>query len=265
MNVTWISSVNASAFTEGQAIYIEFYRSGDAGSVGSLTSPSITTSITTPSTSFDLINTTATTVNFAGAATSLSIGNVATAGQTVNMFTASTGNSTYNIATGAVGTSTTKTLNIGTGAGTAGTTNINIGGNPAVSTSNITLNGNTTLTPAAAVAATSATTAGYVGIPQNSKSGPYVLAAGDAGEHIYYTATGQTVTIPANSNVAFQIGTTITFITAPSVSLSIAITTDTMYLAGAGTTGTRTLAANGIATAIKTTATTWIISGNGLT
>lgn len=37
-------------------------------------SPSITTSITTASTSFDLVNTTATTVNFAGAATSVNIG-----------------------------------------------------------------------------------------------------------------------------------------------------------------------------------------------
>ena len=40
------------------------------------TSPSITTSITTASTSFDLLNTTATTVNFAGAATAVSIGAV---------------------------------------------------------------------------------------------------------------------------------------------------------------------------------------------
>jgi len=37
-------------------------------------SPAITTSLTTPSTSFDLINTTATTVNFAGAATTLGVG-----------------------------------------------------------------------------------------------------------------------------------------------------------------------------------------------
>ena len=41
------------------------------------TSPAITTSLTTPSTSFDLLNTTATTVNFAGGASSaLNIGNV---------------------------------------------------------------------------------------------------------------------------------------------------------------------------------------------
>ena len=39
----------------------------------------------------------------------------------------------------------------------------------------------------------------------------------------------------------------------------------TMRLAGAGTTGTRTLAANGVATALKITATEWIISGTNLT
>jgi hypothetical protein len=44
------------------------------------TSPAITTSLTTPSTSFDLINTTATTVNFAGAGTAVTIG--ATTGTT---------------------------------------------------------------------------------------------------------------------------------------------------------------------------------------
>lgn len=44
------------------------------------TSPAITTSLTTPSSSFDLINATATTVNFAGAATALAIG--ATTGTT---------------------------------------------------------------------------------------------------------------------------------------------------------------------------------------
>jgi hypothetical protein len=39
------------------------------------TSPAITTSLTTASTIFDLVNTTATTVNFAGAATNLNLGN----------------------------------------------------------------------------------------------------------------------------------------------------------------------------------------------
>jgi hypothetical protein len=47
--------------------------------------------------------------------------------------------------------------------------------------------------------------------------------------------------------------------------VTIAITSDTMRLAGAGTTGSRTLAADGIATAIKIASTEWLISGTGLT
>lgn len=42
--------------------------------VQSMTSPDITTSITTPSTTFSLVNATATTVNFAGAATTMAVG-----------------------------------------------------------------------------------------------------------------------------------------------------------------------------------------------
>jgi len=74
-----------------------------------------------------------------------------------------------------------------------------------------------------------------------------------------------TFTIDSNANVAYDTGTVLTFINMSSSSLSIAITTDTMYLAGTGSTGTRTLAQYGIATAIKMTSTTWLISGNGLT
>jgi len=124
-----------------------------------------------------------------------------------------------------------------------------------------------TITPADAVATTSATTAGFMGMPQNAKTASYTLVASDAGKHIYFSGTtaSQTITIPANGSVGYQIGTTITFINLATVSVSIAITTDTMYLAGPGTTGTRTLAAYGMATAVKITSTSWIISGNGLT
>lgn len=106
---------------------------------------------------------------------------------------------------------------------------------------------------------------GYIGIPQVSTSTGINLTAAHAGKHIYTTTTGQTHTIPANSSVPLEIGTTIVFINAASVSTSIAITSDTLLLAGAGTTGTRTLAEHGMATAIKITDTSWIISGNGLT
>jgi hypothetical protein len=65
------------------------------GNVVLATSPSITTSLTTASTSFDLINTTATTVNFAKAATALSIG-ASTGTTTVNNDLTVTGNLTVN-------------------------------------------------------------------------------------------------------------------------------------------------------------------------
>ena len=116
-----------------------------------------------------------------------------------------------------------------------------------------------------ATVATASNGVGYMGLPQNTTTtGAYTIVAGDAGKHIYASAT-RTVTIPANSALALPIGTTLTFIAGAGATMTIAITTDTMYLAGAGTTGSRTLAAHGIATAVKTTATTWIISGNGLT
>jgi hypothetical protein len=62
------------------------------------------------------------------------------------------------------------------------------------------------------------------------------------------------------------LGTAITFVNQVSAgTLTIAITTDTMYLAGDGSTGSRTLTPPGIATALKIATTQWIISGAGLT
>jgi hypothetical protein len=110
---------------------------------------------------------------------------------------------------------------------------------------------------------------GFKTIPQESKSAAYTLALTDSGKHILHPSadtTARTFTIPANGSVAFPIGTAVTFINQNGAGVvTIAITTDTMRLAGAGTTGSRTLAANGVATAIKITSTEWIISGTGLT
>lgn len=106
-------------------------------------------------------------------------------------------------------------------------------------------------------------------IPQNSQSTAYTLVLSDAGKHILHPSadtTARIMTIPANSSVPFPIGTAVTFVNQNGAgAMTIAITTDTMRLAGAGTTGSRTLAANGVATAIKLTSTEWIISGVGLT
>jgi len=109
---------------------------------------------------------------------------------------------------------------------------------------------------------------GFRNIPQNSQSAAYTLVLADAGKHIFHPsgdANARTYTIPANSSVAYPIGTAITFINMTSQVVTIAITTDTMYLSSAGTTGSRTLAQYGSATAIKITSTNWLISGSGLT
>jgi hypothetical protein len=109
----------------------------------------------------------------------------------------------------------------------------------------------------------------FSNIPQSSKSAAYTLVLSDAQKHIFHPAADTTAriwTIPANSSVAFPIGTAVTFVNQNSGGvITIAITTDTLRLAGAGTTGSRSLAANGIATALKVTSTEWIISGSGLT
>jgi hypothetical protein len=109
---------------------------------------------------------------------------------------------------------------------------------------------------------------GYRNIPQNSQSANYTLVLADSGDHIFHPSAdnnARTFTIPANSSVAFPIGTAVTFINMAVANVTIAITTDTMYLSSAGTTGSRTLARYGSATAIKIASTEWLISGSGLT
>ena len=109
---------------------------------------------------------------------------------------------------------------------------------------------------------------GFRNIPQNSQSAAYTLVLADSGKHIFHPssdANARTYTIPDNGSVAYPIGTAITFVNMTSQVVTIAITTDTMYLSPAGTTGSRSLAQYGSATAIKMTSTTWLISGSGLT
>lgn len=109
---------------------------------------------------------------------------------------------------------------------------------------------------------------GFRNLPINSQSAAYTLVLADSGKAILHPSTdanARTFTIPANASVPYPLGTALTFINMTVQNVSIAITSDTMYQAGSGATGTRTLAQYGQATAVKLTSTTWIISGNGLT
>lgn len=109
----------------------------------------------------------------------------------------------------------------------------------------------------------------YLNIPQNSQSANYTLVLADSWKHIYHPSsdtTARTITIDSNANVAYPIWTAITFINDTSAwVMTIAITSDTLVLAWAWTTWSRTLAANWVATAIKVSSTRWIISWIWLT
>lgn len=109
----------------------------------------------------------------------------------------------------------------------------------------------------------SASTLGYRGLPTKQTGGGLTLALTDAGGVIRLTSGN--LTIPANASIAFPVGTTIVVANRSGAARTIAITTDTLYLAGVGTTGTRTLADFGVATLIKDTSTQWLISGTGVT
>lgn len=109
-------------------------------------------------------------------------------------------------------------------------------------------------------------------MPQNIQTSNYTTVLGDQGYHILYpgtmgtAGTGRTWTI--NGTCGYSTGGDITFINEGSGSagtLSILLSTGTMILMGSGTTGTRSLAPYGIATAVKIGDTKWVIAGINLT
>ena len=114
-----------------------------------------------------------------------------------------------------------------------------------------------------ATASSAANSIGYLGMPQNSQNTDYTLAFSDQGGQVYMAASGN-VTIPDNATVAFPVGATVALIAGPGSSVNVNITSDTLYLGWVGSTGTRMLGQYGMATVVKVAATTWYISGTGL-
>ena len=152
-------------------------------------------------------------------------------------------------------------VNGGTGATTAAAARTNLGAAASGANADI-----TSLRQDVALVATGAVgtdSIGYRGAPQNAQTAAYQLALTDNGKHISITTGG--ITIPANSAAAFPIGATVVIFNNSGSSQSIAITTDTLRQAGTTNTGARTLANYGLATCVKVAATTWVITGAGLT
>jgi hypothetical protein len=170
------------------------------------------------------------------------------------------------IATTQAVTATTQ-AGIATAAADTATTQAGIattGANTSTTQAGIATTGAGTATTQAGIA----TAAAAKDIGQIVQSASYTLTLTDGGKHIYHPSSdtaGRTWTVPDNASVAFSIGTAITIVNATGAGLvTIAITSDTMYLSGSGETGSRLLEASGIATLLKVGPTLWIISGVGL-
>lgn len=119
------------------------------------------------------------------------------------------------------------------------------------------LNQDVSITASGTIAADSI---GFRGLPQNAQTGAYTLALSDAGKQVSNTTGG--FVIPANGSVAFPVGTAIVLFNNSGSTQTISITSDTLRQAGTSNTGSRTLAAYGLATCVKVASTTWVISGN---
>jgi hypothetical protein len=101
-------------------------------------------------------------------------------------------------------------------------------------------------------------------IPVNVQTTGYTLALSDRGTMVSLTS-GAGFTIPANSSVAFPIGSTIVLFNNNAASATgIVITSDTLRQAGTTNSGPRTITAYGQATIVKVDTTVWTISGVGL-
>lgn len=113
----------------------------------------------------------------------------------------------------------------------------------------------------AATGTIAADSIGFRGLPLNNQSSAYTLALADAGKAIINTTGG--FVVPANASVAFPLGTAIVLVNSNAVTTqTVSITSDTMYLAGTGATGTRTISLVGVASLVKIGATAWVITGN---
>lgn len=120
--------------------------------------------------------------------------------------------------------------------------------------------------PLGATLGGSANAVGYLGVPQNAQSAAYVLTLADRGKHIYSeNVAGQTITIPPNSDVAFEIESIVVIVNRGTNPITVAQGAGvTLRWAGTASTGNRTLGVNGLASLLKIGTDVWMLSGAGV-
>jgi hypothetical protein len=110
--------------------------------------------------------------------------------------------------------------------------------------------------------------AGFRGVPLSNIAAAYTYVLDDSGRGVCKTVTSAiTVTIPANATVTYPVGTILTLANdASSGNFTLAGAAGvTLRLAGTSTTGSRTVAPWGYATAFQVAANVWLVSGPGVT
>lgn len=114
---------------------------------------------------------------------------------------------------------------------------------------------------------------GYLNLPYNSQSADYTTVLTDRAKCLYHPSTDATARQfsiaevgTGGAKVPFTTGDTLTFQNENGAGvITIHSVTTVMRMVGSGATGDRTLAANGLATAILKPNGEWSISGTGLT
>jgi hypothetical protein len=103
--------------------------------------------------------------------------------------------------------------------------------------------------------------AGYLIVPQR-ETDDTILELLDSGGHLYTELSGVIWTIPSNAQVAFPVGSAISFVNGGTNPVTININTDTLIQSRIGVKTSLILAPYGLATVMKVKPTKWIISGD---
>jgi hypothetical protein len=109
---------------------------------------------------------------------------------------------------------------------------------------------------------------GFKGRPQVIRNANASFALSDRSKHWYHNdGSAYTWTIPANTSVAFPVGTELDLVCKASgaVNITLAITTDTLVWMPTGGTGSRTFGQYARGRLLKTEATIWTLDGVGIT
>lgn len=242
--LTLANGAGSGAFTNGDTFSIVFYRTGDPGTIGGSTGATDNAILRADGTGGATVQNSAVSIDDSGNITGAGTIDVGNADTTISRSSAGV------IAVEGV----TVALNSTSATHTAGTIELGAATDTTISRASagvIAVEG-VNLTPH---------------VPISSKSAAYTTVLGDANTAIYHPSTDnnpRTFTIDSNANVAYTVGTCLTFVNEINT-VTIAIASDTLTMQGTGSTGSRSLAANGIATALKVASTKWVISGTGLT